>query len=213
MGIENRRCVESRSIVNFLMIFFYAVFTALVLSPSAMGIKLPPLPLPYKITKAPTTTKGPTTTMKLPAPRTTPTTTTTTTTPTTTTTTKGPTTTMGPLVPPPTKTPTTRLGYRIDWIDPSEDQIKAIFKDEDVYNWNGYNLTGYKNKYAYKVNHGNEGGTMHRTDPGFENCSQIQRGFVECKQCLPCAKEVAVFDSCGYMTGRRCVAVKFNEEI
>ena len=50
-------------------------------------------------------------------------------------------------------------------------------------------------------------------DAQFSQCDKVHRGFVDCAECLPCEKEVAVFDSCGFMTGRHCVKVNFIEEV
>ena len=48
-------------------------------------------------------------------------------------------------------------------------------------------------------------------DPNFSECNQVTQGFVECHKCLSCEVEVAAFDSCGFMTSRKCTKVQYDE--
>lgn len=86
------------------------------------------------------------------------------------------------------------------------------FDKDKLTSWS--NKPNYRADYHWQLHPANETSKqrIEKRDENFASCDEVRAGYVGCRECHPCEVEAAMYDSCGFMTGRTCVPVLINED-
>merc|ERR1711872_171020 len=99
------------------------------------------------------------------------------------------------------------------FILPLEKEMKHAFDTDKLTKWS--EKPNYRADFSVRLHPANETWKAVTTvvDEDFDGCDEVRPGYVACRECFPCEVEAAMYDSCGFMTGRTCVPVEVKEDV